>query len=93
MLHPSADTRLVVRGPQIERIEITGLDAAAHPPTMAITVHIKGSRYIENRDTTEVISGSRSKTVEFSEHWTLALDGDKSQPWRIVAVGEPVAPA
>jgi predicted lipid-binding transport protein (Tim44 family) len=93
MLHPSADTRLVVRGPQIQRIEITALDAAAHPPTMSIDVHIKGSRYIENRDTTEVISGSRSKEVEFTEHWTLALDGDKSQPWQIVAVGEPVAPA
>jgi predicted lipid-binding transport protein (Tim44 family) len=93
MLHPSADTRLVVRGPQIQRIEITALGAAAHPPTMSIDVHIKGSRYIENRDTTEVVSGSRSKEVEFTEHWTLALDGDKSQPWRIVAVGEPVAPA
>ena len=93
MLHPSPDTRLVVRGPQIERIEITALDAAAHPPTMSIDVHIKGRRYVENRDTTEVISGSRSKEVEFSEHWTLALAGDESQPWRIVAVGEPVAPA
>jgi predicted lipid-binding transport protein (Tim44 family) len=93
MLHPSADTRLVVRGPQIQQIEITALDAAAHPPTMSIAVHIKGSRYIEDRNTTEVISGSRSKEVEFTEHWTLALDGDKSQPWRIVAVGEPVAPA
>ena len=93
MLHPTPGRRLVVRGPEIEQITITGLDAAADPPTMSIEVKIKGRRYVENRNTAAVISGSRSKEVEFTEHWTLALDGDESQPWRIVAVGEPVARA
>jgi predicted lipid-binding transport protein (Tim44 family) len=93
MLHPTPGRRLVVRGPEIEQITITGLDAAADPPTMTIEVKIKGRRYVENRNTAAVISGSRSKEVEFTEHWTLALDGDESQPWRIVAVGEPVARA
>jgi predicted lipid-binding transport protein (Tim44 family) len=93
MLHPSPGRRLVVRGPEIQQITITGLDAAADPPTMSIEVKIKGRRYVENRNTAAVISGSRSKEVEFVEHWTLALDGDESQPWRIVAVGEPLARA
>jgi predicted lipid-binding transport protein (Tim44 family) len=93
MLHPTPGRRLVVRGPEIEQITITGLDAAADPPTMSIEVKIKGRRYVENRNTAAVVSGSRSKEVEFTEHWTLALNGDKSQPWRIVGVGEPVARA
>jgi predicted lipid-binding transport protein (Tim44 family) len=96
MLHPgdpSGRTRLVVRGPQIKQIRIVALDAAAEPPTMTIDVEIKGRRYVEDRSTTAILSGSRSREVEFNEHWTLALDGDDQQPWRIVAVGEPVARA
>ncbi len=93
MLYPTPGRRLVVRGPEIEQITITGLDAAADPPTMSIEVKIKGRRYVENRNTAAVISGSRSKEVEFTEHWKLALDGDESQPWRIVGVGDPVARA
>ncbi len=96
LLHPgdpSEKTRLVIRGPAAEEIRITGLDAQADPPTMNLEVRLNGCRYIENRDTTEVVSGSASHRRHFSEHWTMGLDGDKEQPWRIVAVGAPVAPA
>jgi predicted lipid-binding transport protein (Tim44 family) len=96
LLHPgdpSGRTRLVVRGPQVKRIRITGLDAAAQPPTMTIDVDIVGRRYIEDRDTTAVLAGSKSRTTGFTEHWTLALDGDAAQPWSIVAVGSPLARA
>ena len=51
MLYPTPGRRLVVRGPEIEQITITGLDAAADPPTMSIEVKIKGRRYVENRNT------------------------------------------
>jgi predicted lipid-binding transport protein (Tim44 family) len=94
LLHPgdpSGRTRVVVRGPQVSRIRIVGLDAGAEPPTMALDVDIRGRRYIEDRDTTAVLAGSRSRQVGFTEHWTLALDGDAAQPWRITAVREPVA--
>ena len=61
----------------------TRLDAAAEPPTMTIDVDLAGRRYIQDRDTTAVLSGSQSRRVNFTERWTLALTGDQSQPWRI----------
>jgi predicted lipid-binding transport protein (Tim44 family) len=93
LLHPgdpSGRTRLVVRGPQVKAIRITGLDAAAHPPTMSVEVEIEGRRYIEDRDTTAVLAGSPSRRTKFTEHWTFALDGDARQPWLIAGVGAPV---
>jgi predicted lipid-binding transport protein (Tim44 family) len=96
LLHPgdpSEKTRLVIRGPAAEEIRITGLDAQADPPTMSLELRLAGCRYIENRDTTEVVSGSASHRRRFSEHWTMGLTGDKEQPWRIVAVGAPVGKA
>jgi predicted lipid-binding transport protein (Tim44 family) len=94
LLHPgdpSGKTRLVVRGPSVKQIRIVGLDAAAEPPTMTIAVDLSGRRYIEDRDTTAVVAGSQSRETSFTEHWTLALDGNGAMPWRIAAVGSPVA--
>jgi predicted lipid-binding transport protein (Tim44 family) len=87
---PSQRTRLVVRGPRVRQIRITALDAAATPPTMSIEVDLEGRRYLEERDTAAVVAGSQSRKTSFTEHWTLVLDGDASQPWRIAAVGMPV---
>ncbi len=89
LLHPgdpSESTRVVVRGLEVKQIKILALDAAAAPPTMAIEVHLKGRRYIENRDTLVLVSGSQSKVTSFTERWTLALDGPAEQPWRIASV-------
>jgi len=83
-------TRLVVRGPEIKRIRIVGLDAGAEPPTMTVEVDLTGRRYLEDRDTTAVVAGSKSRVSSFTERWTLSLDGDDSQPWRITAVAAPV---
>jgi predicted lipid-binding transport protein (Tim44 family) len=95
LLHPgdpSGKTRLVVRGPQVNEIRITGVDAQLNPPTMSLEVRLSGKRYIEDRDTTEIVSGSQSRETHFTEHWTMGLSGDGDQPWRIVSVGAP-APA
>jgi predicted lipid-binding transport protein (Tim44 family) len=89
LLHPgdpSQRTRLVVRGPKVRQIRIAALDAAADPPTMSIDVDLEGRRYIEDRATAAVLSGSQSKATRFTEHWTLGLNGDPRQPWRIVRV-------
>jgi predicted lipid-binding transport protein (Tim44 family) len=83
-------TRVVVRGPSVKRIRIIALDAAAEPATMMLEVDLTGRRYIENRDTTAVVSGSRSKATSFTERWTMSLTDDEAQPWRITAVGAPV---
>jgi predicted lipid-binding transport protein (Tim44 family) len=96
MLHPgdpSAMTRVVVRGLQVDKITIVALDAAATPPTMTIEVHLAGRRYIENRDTLALVSGSQSKVTKFTERWILALDGPAVQPWRIAAVASAAAGA
>ena len=94
LLHPgdpSGQTRLVVRGPEVRQIRVAGLDAAAEPPAMAIEVDVEGCRYLEDRDTTAVVAGSKSRPVRFTERWTFALDDDAAQPWKIVAVGAPLA--
>jgi predicted lipid-binding transport protein (Tim44 family) len=57
---------------------------------MTIDVAIAGRRYVEDRDTAAVVSGSQSRATSFMERWTLALDGSDEQPWRIAAVGAPV---
>ena len=96
LLHPgdpSGRTRLVVRGPKVEKIRITGLDAAAQPPTMTIEAQLHGRRYLEDRDTTAILAGSQTHATTFTEHWTFALDGDARQPWLLTAVGRPVPQA
>jgi predicted lipid-binding transport protein (Tim44 family) len=85
LLHPSGDkTRLVVRGPEVRRLAIVSLDAAAEPATMTVEVEVTGRRYIEDRDTTTVVSGSRDTETTFTERWKLARDGADDTPWRIV---------
>ena len=96
LLHPgdaSGRTRLVVRGAQVQRIRIVGLDAGAEPATMTIDVDLRGRRYIEDRDTARVLSGSSTRLVGFTEHWQLAVTDDPAEPWRIVAVQTPAVPA
>ena len=80
----------MVRGPSVRRIRIAALDAAAEPATMTVEVDLTGRRYIENRDTTAVVAGSRNKSTNFTERWTFSLTDDEAQPWRITAVGAPV---
>ena len=60
---------------------------------MGLEVELSGRRYTEDRDTTAVLAGSQTRATRFTEHWTLALNGDATMPWRIVAVGAPLAPA
>jgi len=86
----SGALRMVVRGPAVSRMRVVGLDAADEPPTMTIEVDLTGRRYIENRDTTAVVAGSRSRQTSFTERWTLSLTDDADQPWRITAVAAPV---
>jgi len=86
----SGAVRVVVRGPVVNRIRIVSLDAGAEPPTMTVEVDLSGRRYIENRDTAAVLSGSRSRKASFTERWTMSLAADEKQPWRITAVAAPV---
>ena len=96
LLHPgdpSEQTRLVVRGPRVQRIRITGLDPHSDPPTMTIEVDLSGRRYIEEVGTTRVLYGNPARPTSFTERWTLSLTGDDAQPWRIVVVATPAPTA
>jgi predicted lipid-binding transport protein (Tim44 family) len=77
-------TRLVVRGPRVKRIQIAAVGVEQVPATMTVEVELGGSRYVENRDTTSVVSGSRDAVTTFTERWALALDGPADAPWRVV---------
>ena len=77
-------TRLVVRGPRAKRIRIAAVDVDQVPPTMTVDVELGGRRYVEDRDTASVVSGSKDSATSFRERWTLALDGPADAPWRIV---------
>jgi predicted lipid-binding transport protein (Tim44 family) len=88
LLHPgdpSGRTRLVVRAPRVRDVTIASLEVDPEPPRMTVAVEAEGRRYVEDRDTTQIVSGSQSVATRFTEHWTLALDGDDANPWRIVA--------
>lgn len=96
LLYPgdaSRRIRLVVRGPSVSRIRIHHLDAAATPPTMTLDVEVSGRRYLQERDTTAIVSGSQTKVTTLTERWTMALSGDEAQPWRLTGVDTPVGRA
>ena len=54
---------------------------------MTAVVTLKGRRYVEDRDTAAVVSGSKSAERETVQRWTFALAGAGSElPWRLAAV-------
>jgi predicted lipid-binding transport protein (Tim44 family) len=79
-------TRLVVRGPRVKRIRIAAVQVDRVPATMTVDVELGGRRYVEDRDTAAVVSGSKDGAATFTERWTLALDGPAEAPWRIVGI-------
>ncbi len=92
LLHPNdpfAKTRLVVRGPQVREVHIASLSPKSDPPSMVVELKIHGPRYIEDRDTAAVVSGSKDHATTFIERWTLALDGSVERPWRSAEVDVP----
>ena len=94
LLRPEGErTRVVVRGGRVEAVRITGLDAGSDPARMTVEVGVRGRRYVENRDTVAVLSGSKDDEVEFTERWTLALSGPDDAPWQIVDASSAAAEA
>ncbi len=89
LLHPGdtatdPTTRLVVRGVVVERIDVQELRPTPEPARITVAITARGRRYIEDRDTVQLLSGSQSTEREFVEYWILSLTGDELAPWRIV---------
>jgi predicted lipid-binding transport protein (Tim44 family) len=76
---PSRTTRLVVRGPHLRALRITGIEGRV----MTVEADVTGRRYRENRDTLALVEGSRDRDARFTEHWTLTLSDDAETPWRV----------
>lgn len=56
---------------------------------MTVEVEARGRRYTEDRDTADVVSGSRAADRGFAQRWTFRLDGADATPWRLVEVAVP----
>lgn len=84
----SGRTRVVVRGPRVEGVTIAALEAAASPPSMAVDVRVRARRYVEDRSTAAVLSGSPKRETAFTMRWTFGLDGADDTPWRLIGVGQ-----
>jgi predicted lipid-binding transport protein (Tim44 family) len=84
----SHTTRVVVRGAQIDKVAISALDPHVTPPTMTATIALHGRLYVENRDTTDVVSGNKDSDTKTTQTWTFALSDDKTAelPWRLSTV-------
>jgi predicted lipid-binding transport protein (Tim44 family) len=76
-------TRVVVRGPRLETLRISSLDNAVDPPVFEVEAELTGRRYVEDRDTLQLLSGSKDDETTFTERWQLELTGDDANPWRI----------
>jgi len=51
---------------------------------MEVEAQLHGWRYVEDRDTAAVLSGSRELETDFTERWVFALQGPASAPWQLV---------
>jgi predicted lipid-binding transport protein (Tim44 family) len=90
LLYPPGDggrtLRLVVRAPVVRAVTLLALDSDAEPPTATVRMELEGVRYVEDRDTLDLVAGSKDRASRFDGVWTLALDGPDDAPWRISAV-------
>jgi predicted lipid-binding transport protein (Tim44 family) len=84
----SRKTRLVVRGAGVRRIRIAGVDVATEPATMTVEVELAGRRFVEDRDTAALVSGSKDRASSWTERWTLELSGAAESPWTLRSAGQ-----
>jgi predicted lipid-binding transport protein (Tim44 family) len=90
MLYPAGpSSRVVVRGPKVEKITISALDALTVPAAMTVDVKLTGRRYLQDRASAAVLAGSDIHAITFTERWTLTLSGDAQNPWQITAATSP----
>ena len=88
LLRPNGPkTRLVIRGPRMARATVSKL-AVKDPIRVAIDAKVTGVRYIEDRDTVDVVAGAKDRETTFIQRFVLQLDDDPDRPWKLVAAGE-----
>ncbi len=89
LLHPGEQTRPVIRGAEVRGVTLAELRADAQPPAVTADVELRARRYVEDRDTAALLSGSRDAATTWTARWTLTLDGAADWPWRLADAGTP----
>jgi predicted lipid-binding transport protein (Tim44 family) len=86
LLYPTASprARLVIRGQDVRATTIVSVTAGP-PPEVCLRLDVEGVQYIEDRDTTEVLAGSKRQRSTTSQLWTLRLSDDARRPWVVTA--------
>ncbi len=85
LLYPTAShrDRLVIRGAEVKEITIVAVDVGP-PPKVRLELEVAGFQYVEDRDTTEVLAGSKRRRSKTRQLWTLRLSDDARRPWTVL---------
>lgn len=88
LLYPTASprARLVIRGEDVQATTIVAVTPGP-PPEVRLQLDVAGVQYIEDRDTTEVLAGSKRRRTTTRQLWTLRLSDDPRRPWMVVDAG------
>jgi predicted lipid-binding transport protein (Tim44 family) len=81
---PGGRDRLVIRGAQVPSLTIAAVEPGS-PPHVTLELEVTGVQYVEDRDTTAVRAGSRSRRTTTRPRWTLRLTDDPRHPWTVTA--------
>jgi len=84
LLYPTASRsdRLVIRGAEVRASTIVEVTPGP-PPEVRLELEVVGVQYIEDRDTTEVMAGSKRRRTTTRQLWTLRLSDDPQRPWLV----------
>ncbi len=82
----SGRTRVVVRGPRVRGVRVAAVDVEHEPATMTVDVELGGRRYVEDRDTAAVLSGSKDRATGFAQRWEFALGDSAEHPWQLKGI-------
>jgi hypothetical protein len=85
LLYPTAShrDRLVIRGGDVRATTIVSVTPGP-PAQVSLRLEVDGVQYVEDRDTTEVLAGSKRRRTTTRQVWTLELSDDPRRPWRVV---------
>jgi hypothetical protein len=85
LLYPTASprARLVIRGEDVQATTIVAVTPGP-PPEVRLQLDVAGVQYVEDRDTTEVLAGSKRRRTTTRQRWTLRLSDDPRRPWLVV---------
>jgi len=89
LLYPTASgrDRLVIRGVDVKSMTIVAVTPGTLPE-VRLQLDVVGVQYVEDRDTTEIMAGSKRRRSSTQQLWTLRLSDDPRRPWVVVdAVG------